>query len=67
MCGCFIIYLCKIAFSIDLDKCVMRGEAFTPSLSVVGEYILKGQLLVFPINGRGLSNNTLCKYVTQTK
>lgn len=47
---------------MDLDKCLFHGDAFIPSLSVVGNFILKGQLLVFPINGNGHNNNTLCKY-----
>lgn len=51
-----------VLHSFDLDKCEIRGESMIPVLGVVGEYVLKGQLLVFPINGQGLSNNTFSKY-----
>lgn len=52
---------------MDLDKCLFHGEAFIPSLSVVGSFVLKGQLLVFPINGNGHNNNTLCKYPSKRR
>lgn len=34
-----------------------------PALHLVGPYTISGQVLILPIQGKGHSNMTLCKYI----
>lgn len=53
-------------FRIDLDeKCGLVADVETPVIRMEADYELKGKLLLFPINGHGKCNITMCKYWAQ--
>lgn len=49
-------------FSAKFNELRFDVDSLSPRLEVLGDYTMKGNVLLFPINGIGKCNITLSKY-----
>jgi hypothetical protein len=48
----------------DLKHFRLRTDSLTPKMEFIADYVMKGRILVLPIQGKGVANITMCKIIT---
>lgn len=50
-------------YRADLKHYRLRTDSHTPKMEFIADYVMKGRILVLPIQGKGIANITMCKYL----
>lgn len=49
-------------FRADLKHYRLRTDSITPKMDFIADYVMKGRILVLPIQGKGVANITMGTY-----
>ncbi|CAK1552404.1 unnamed protein product [Leptosia nina] len=52
-------------YKADLKQYRLRTESLTPKMEFIADYIMKGRILVLPIQGKGIANVTMVNLVVK--
>lgn len=53
------------SYKADLKNYRLRTESHTPKMEFIGDYVMKGRILVLPIQGKGIANITMQSLVVK--
>ncbi|XP_064292734.1 protein takeout isoform X2 [Plodia interpunctella] len=52
-------------YKADLKRYRLRTDSITPKMEFIGDYVMKGRILVLPIQGKGIANITMVNLVVK--
>ncbi|KAJ0173352.1 hypothetical protein K1T71_011528 [Dendrolimus kikuchii] len=53
------------SYKADLKNYRLRTDSHTPKMEFIGDYVMKGRILVLPIQGKGIANITMQSLVVK--